>query len=36
MRKLYVLAVLVIGAIAAKAATVGVAAASTGCCPLCK
>lgn len=36
MKKLFVFALVVAGAIAAKAATVATAAAATGCCPLCK
>lgn len=36
MKKLLAVAILLAGAVAAKAATVFSVAASTGCCPLCK
>lgn len=36
MKKLFAFALVLFGVVAAKAATVAAAAASTGCCPLCK
>lgn len=36
MKKLFAMAMILVGAVAAKAATIAAAAATTGSCPLCK